>query len=1061
MFPEGGPVIGGDPGFELRVLGPMQAVRAGRDVALGGPRQRAVLALLVLEAGRVIPAGRLADDAWGSCPPPGAAKTLRSYVSRLRSALAPDLTLAARGGGYMLHVGPGQLDAGRFEQLLGEGQAALSRGEAAAAGNRFREALALWRGPALADVADVARLALESARLEELRLVAVEGRLEADLALGRAAEAAGELECLVAEHPVRERLWRLLMLALYRDGRQADALVAYQRARAVLAGELGLEPGEELRELERAVLRQEVPPSAPRPAHNLPARLTSFLGREPELAALDQLLAGARLVTLTGPGGVGKTRLATEFAAGVAERFPDGVWLAELAGLADPDLVPSAVMEALGVRQDGDVPPIDALRHRLRSAELLLVLDNCEHLLDACAELAAALLAGAPGLRVLATSRELLGVPGEAACLVPPLSTPVGQAGPATIADAPAVRLFLDRGATARSGAGLAGAPVAAIARICCELDGLPLAIELAAARTSVLSVEEIETHLSDKFAFLARRRPVGDPRHQALKATIDWSYQLLPVAEQEAFRRLSVFAGGFGLEQAAAVCRSDLAPLDLVDRLAGKSLIVAETAGSRTRYRLLETIREYAAGCLAEAGGAEDARRRHTEAFLALAEHERAPDTLAREHDNFRAALDWSLARGGPAGPRLTRALSAFWLARGFLQEGRLWLQRALAADFPDPQLRADLHRVLGAVLYEVAEREQADATLEEGARIAAAAGLVAAQARINVLQAGIRVTDQGADARALNECEAAAAVLLADGDLDGLAETWLAIGAIRGGRYEPAQEAMEQAIRYARESGNHRVSREARAMLLIDCCELTIPADVAITRGEQFLGEAGSDDPWWQAAMLEPLSVLYALPGRFADARAAVARAQSLYRGLETRLTPSCAVGAGEIEMIAGNPAAAEPEFRRGCEGLRALGNRGILCSALSLLAEAVYAQGRLDEAQELTRQAEAISSRPDRDVQTRWRAVRAKVLARRGQFPAARQLADQSLAIAGSSSSTTLQAYALEAQAEVSRLVGAPEEAAGHLRAALRLYEERRASALADRTRAALASLPAGRR
>jgi predicted ATPase len=326
----------------------------------------------------------------------------------------------------------------------------------------------------------------------------------------------------------------------------------------------------------------------------------------------------------------------------VTERFPDGVWLAELAGLTDPDLVPSAVMEALGARQDGAVPAIDALRYRLRSADLLLVLDNCEHLLDACADLATALLAGAPRLRVLATSRELLGVAGETACLVPPLAVPAGPAGWAAIADAPAVRLFLDRGATARSGAGLAGAPVAAIARICRELDGLPLAIELAAARTSVLSVEEIETHLGDKFAFLARRRPAGDPRHQALKATIDWSYQLLPAAEQDAFRRLSVFAAGFALEQVAAVCRGDLAPLDLVDRLAGKSLIVAETTAGRTRYRLLETIREYAAGCLAEAGDDEETRRRHAEAFLALAEHERDPDILAREHDNLRAALDW-----------------------------------------------------------------------------------------------------------------------------------------------------------------------------------------------------------------------------------------------------------------------------------------------------------------------------------------------------------------------------------------------------------------------------------
>ena len=1056
-------MAGGGPGLELRVLGPVQAVRAGRDVALGGPRQRAVLALLVLEAGRVVPAGRLAEDAWAGRPPLGAAKTLRSYVSRLRSALAPEVTLAARGGGYALSVGPGQLDAARFERLVAEGQAVLRRGEAAAAGNRFREALALWRGPAFAGVADVARLALEAARLEELRLAAVEGRLEAGLALGRAAEVAGELERLVAEHPVRERLWRLLMLALYRGGRQADALAAYQRARAVLAGELGLEPGEELRELERAVLRQEVPPVASLPEHNLPAQLTSFLGREPELAALDKLLDGARLVTLTGAGGVGKTRLAVEFAAGATGHFPDGVWLAELAGITDPALVPSAVMEALGARQDGDVPVIDALRWRLRSAQLLLVLDNCEHLLDACADLAAALLSGSPGLRVLATSREVLGVPGEVACPVPPLAVPAAQDDPTVVAGAPAVRLFLDRGSTARAGAGLAGAPVAAIARICRELDGLPLAIELAAARTSVLSVEEIEAHLADKFAFLARRRPAGDPRHQALKAAIDWSYRLLPAAEQDTFRQFSVFAADFGLEQAATVCcGGDLsAGLDMVDRLAGKSLIVAETAGGRTRYRLLDTLRQYAAGRLAEAGEAEPARRRHAEAFLALAERERDLDLLAREQDNFRAALDWSLAHHDQAGPRLARALGAFWLARGFLQEGQLWLERALAAHPPDPQVRADLHRSLGAILYQVAEQQRAEATLAEGARIAAAAGLAAAQARISVLWSEIRATAHGADAEALSECEAAAAVLEAEGDVDGLADAWLAIGTIRGTHYDPPQEALERAIRYARESGNHRVNRDARCFLLVTYLDLPIPADAAIARAEQFLGEAGPGDPWWQAAMLEPSSVLYAYASRFADARAAIARARSLYRGLETKLTPSCALCAGEIEMAAGNPAAAEPELRKGCQGLRAMGNRGILCSSLSWLAEAVYAQGRLDEAHQLTQEAEAISPARDRDAQTRWRAVRAKVLARRGHFAAARHLAGEAAAIAAPGFSTLLQAYALEARAEVSRLAGAPEDAASTLRQTLRLYEERRASALADRTRAALAGLSAGRR
>jgi len=747
--------------LELGLLGPVRAVRAGRELPLGGPRQRAVLALLLVEAGQVVPTGRLIEELWRGGPPPGAATTLRSYISRLRALLTPDAALVARGGGYVLTLGRGRLDAVEFERLAGAGRAALAAGEAAAAANRFREALGLWRGQALADVGEVERLTLEAARLEELRLAVLEGRLEADLALGLHAEAAGELDRLVAEHPVRERMWRLLVLALYRGERQADALAACRRAREMLAEELGLDPGEELQRLEQQVLRHEVPavPPAAR-LGNLPVPLTSLVGRERELAEAGRLLAGTRLVTLTGPGGSGKTRLAIEAAARATDRFRDGVWLAGLAGIASAELVASRVMEALEVRQARDLPVIEALIYRLRPAELLLVLDNCEHLLDACAGLTGMLLAGAPRLRVLVTSREPLGVPGEAAYLVPPLDLPPESASAQAIARAPAVQLFTDRALAARAAA-TADAPMDAIARICRALDGLPLAIELAAARTATLSAEEIEAHLTDKFAFLRHRRPAADPRHQTLKTAIDWSYELLTPDECHLFAQLSVFAGGFDLRAAAAVCcgGDQATALDLVDQLAAKSLLTAQAIPGGTRYQMLETIRDYAAGRLAEAGEDGPTRMRHAGVFLDMAERERDLTVLAREHDNFRAALDWSLSQGIENGPRLACALGDFWLARGLLQGAQGWLERALAAGAAGKRWRADLLRLFGIVLYQAGDLQRAEAVLAEGSRVAAAAGQQSVQARIRVALAEIHGMQAGTEAEALAELEAVAA--------------------------------------------------------------------------------------------------------------------------------------------------------------------------------------------------------------------------------------------------------------------------------------------------------------
>ncbi|WP_225845200.1 BTAD domain-containing putative transcriptional regulator [Streptomyces sp. HPF1205] len=806
------------------ILGTTQVLRDdGTPVALAGGRLRALLTALALRPGRVIGADALIDEVWDGEAPAGATGALQALVGRLRKAIGHE-AVGSVDGGYRLEAAPEDVDLHRFGRLAEEGARALADGDPVKAVGLLGDALALWRGPALADLPDRATAAV---RTESLRLDTARHRITAELALGRADRVLPDLAELVAAHPLDEPLRALHIRALRAVGRTADALAAYEAVRVELADRLGTDPSAELRALHAELLNprdaagapggspwaaagraaaglaggdsiasaggttgappspgpradgprgsdgawaegaggawagsswagsswaegtadgtgravaggraavgprtdgsgpsgrpdgQRRPGAGPRPVGNARARLTSFVGREGELAAVREDLEHARLVTITGPGGTGKTRLSQETGDQVADRWPDGVWYAELAPVSDPRTLPEAVISSLGLRETllhaggaaeaaiaAEIKPKDPtsqLADYCAGRSLLLVLDNCEHVIDAAATLTERLLAACPGVSVLATSREPLGVPGE---LVRPLDP---------LPDPTALRLLADRGAAARPGFRVDDDPVAC-AELCRRLDGLPLAIELAAARLRSLSPRQLADRLDDRFRLLTGGSRTLLPRQQTLRAVVDWSWDLLHPAERVLLRRLAVFRGGCTLEAVESICADPGEPVvaaagpaaagpgrieaadaaALLASLVDKSLVLADLTPDGGRYRMLETIGEYAAERLEESGEREAVERRHIAYYR---EYARTADPrlrgagqrvwfdrLEREHENLRAALRRAVAAGDEQEALvLTLSCAWFWEVRNYVSERRRW-PAAVAAMGPDP---------------------------------------------------------------------------------------------------------------------------------------------------------------------------------------------------------------------------------------------------------------------------------------------------------------------------------------------------------------------------------------
>lgn len=789
--------------MEFRVLGRLEVIDDDRHLTPRAPKRRALLCLLLLRAGELVTVDEIADALWESQPPPAARNAIQGHVSALRRLLGGE-RIETHGTGYTIGLEEGELDLHCFERLVTDARG-RPPGERA---EMLRGALALFRGASLEEFRYASFASGEAARIEDLRMLTLEDRIDAELELGRHAEVIPELELLVGDAPLRERLWRLLMLALYRSGRQAEALAAYQDIRQLLDKELGIGPGPELRGLERGILNQDpalVAPVAAAAAALLPVPPTPLLGRAAELEDVRGLLLreDVRLVTVSGPGGSGKTRLAIEAARGTAPAFPGGTFFVGLASFADPELVLPALARAVGVIEAGDVPLHNSLIARLAGRPTLVLLDNFEHLLHGAPPLGR-LLAGAPALKLLVTSREPLRLYGEHRFHVSPLDVENARA------------LFVDRAEAVGAILDWQGDSLGVVDEICRRLDRLPLTIELAAARADAFSLAELLERLDDRLGLLTSGPVDHPPRQQTLRQTLEWSCERLPAAEVALFARLSVFAGGWAIEAVEAMCDGADDVVSLLSSLTDRNLVQPPADERAPRHTMLETIREYAAELLEASGERELVARRHLDFFLALAEEAESQlrgspglwlARLELEHGNLRAALDrLEISGDGLLLQRLAGALWRFWYLHGHLGEGRRRLERAVASDDRPSPARA--RALLGATVMAANTGDPTTAAARAKEALAAHEALGDPWgAAYATFMLGNLAADAH-DARPMYERSRNTFRKLGDEHTELLVTRHLAFACEALGEHELARALHEENLDRAREAGNDRIA-------------------------------------------------------------------------------------------------------------------------------------------------------------------------------------------------------------------------------------------------------------